>query len=46
MMRAVENINCVFPADAAKTNQNTPSDTKEIPRAVIRIMNVVLLRLR
>lgn len=28
---AVENINCVFPADTAKTNQNTPHSTKEIP---------------
>lgn len=31
MMLAVENINCVFPADTGKTNQNTPRNTKEIP---------------
>jgi len=31
ILLAMENINCVFPADTAKTNQNTPCNTKEIP---------------
>ena len=30
LILAVENINCVFPTDTVKTNQNAPHNTKEI----------------